>query len=138
MTKTIDMQGMRYLNLFEKITKISTRYFFYYNNMIIFCVPKNMLSIALGKDNSNLKRVNQILRKKIRIVALPLGIPDAERFIQAIINPVGFKEINITDNEITINAGSQNKASLLGRNKRRLLEMQIIIGDIFNRELKII
>ena len=138
MTKTIDMQGMRYLNLFEKITRISTRFFFYYNNMIIFCVPRGMLSSALGRDNSNLKKINQILKKKIRIVAIPLGVQDAERFIQSIINPITFKEISITANEIIITAGSQNKASLLGRNKRRLLEMQKIVGDFFSREVKII
>jgi len=138
MTRTIDMQGMRYLNLFEKITKISTRFFFYYNNMIIFCVPRPMLSRALGKDNSNLKKLNQILRKKIRMVAIPLGIQDVERFIQSIINPVTFKEVSVKDNEILITAGSQNKAALLGRNKRRLLEMQKIIGDFFNRDVRII
>ena len=138
MTKTIDMQGMRYLNLFEKITKVSTRFFFPYNNMIIFCVPRNMLSRALGRDNSNLKKINNILKKKIRIVPIPLGIADAERFIQVIINPVTFKEIEIKDDEIIITAGSQNKAALLGRHKRRLLEMKKIVGDFFNREVKIV
>ena len=138
MTRTIDMQGMRYLNLFEKVTRVSTRFFFYYNNMVIFCVPRKMLPMALGKENSNLKKINQILKKKIRIVPIPLGIGDAERFIQLIINPVSFKEIAITDNEIVITAGSQNKASLLGRNKRRLIEMQKIVGDFFNREVKIV
>ena len=132
------MQGMRYLNLFEKITQIRTRFFFYYNNMIIFCVPRNLISRSLGKDNSNLKKLNNILKKKIRIVSIPLGIQDAERFIQAIINPVTFKEVEIKEDEIIITAGSQNKAALLGRNKRRLLEMQKIIGDFFNKELKIV
>ena len=138
MTKTIDMQGMRYLNLFEKITQIKKKFFFYYNNMIIFCVPRNLISRSLGKDNSNLKKLNNILKKKIRIVSIPLGIQDAERFIQAIINPVTFKEVEIKEDEIIITAGSQNKAALLGRNKRRLLEMQKIIGDFFNKELKIV
>ena len=71
-------------------------------------------------------------------MAIPLGIQDAEKFIQSIINPVSFKEIEITDDQIIITAGSQNKAALLGRNKRRLLEMQKIVGDFFNREVKIV
>ncbi len=138
MTKTIDMQGMRYLNLFEKITSVRTRFFFNYNNMIIFCVPKNLLSKSLGRDNSNLKKINNILKKKIRIVVIPFGIQDADIFIRAIIHPVTFKEIEITNDLITITAGSQNKAALLGRNKRRLLEMQKIVGDFFNREVRIV
>ena len=132
------MQGMRYLNLFEKITRITTRYFFNYNNMVIFCVPRPLLPKALGRDNSNLKKINKILKKKIRIVAIPLGVSDAEKFIQAIINPITFKEITVADDLITITAGSQSNAALLGRNKRRLIEMQNIVGDFFNRELKIV
>ena len=132
------MQGMRYLNLFEKITRISTRFFFFYNNMAIFCVPRNSLSRALGRDNSNLKRISEVLKKKIRIVTIPEGIGDIKRFVQAIINPVTFKDLEIKDNEIIITAGSQNKAALLGRDKRRLLEMQKIISDFFNKELRIV
>ncbi len=138
MTRTIDMQGIRYLNLFEKITGIRTRFLFNYNNMIVFCVPRPFLSKALGRDNSNLKKINQILKKKIRIVATPLGIGNAERFIQSIINPISFKNITIAEDLITITAGSQNKAALLGRNKRRFLEMQKIVEDFFNKELKIV
>jgi transcription antitermination factor NusA-like protein len=138
MTKTIDMQGMRYLNLFEKITRTRTRFFFYYNNMIIFCVPKAMLSQSLGKNNSNLKKISDIVKKKIRIVAIPLKIEDAERFIQAIINPFTFKNLEISANEMILTAGAQNKAALIGRDKRRLIEMQRITRDFFNRELKIV
>ena len=138
MTKTIDMQGMRYLNLFERITRIRTRFFFNYNNMVVFCVPRMAIKQALGNENSNLKKMSQILKKKIRVVGIPNSIEDAERFIKTIISPVEFKELEIKDNEMIITAGSQNKASLLGRNKRRLLEMQKIIEDFFNKELRIV
>ncbi len=138
MVKTIDMQGMRYLNLFEKITKVSTRYFFPYNNMIVFCVPRGFIPQALGKDNSNLKKMSDILRKRIRIVVKPNGIQDIKNFVQAIINPVGFNDLEVKENEVIITAGNQNKAALLGRNKRRFLEMQKIVEDFFKKELRII
>jgi len=37
-----------------------------------------------------------------------------------------------------VNAGSENKAALLGRNKRRLLEMKEIVKDFFKAEYKVI
>lgn len=138
MVSTINMQDMRYLNLFEKITRISTRYCFKYNDILMYCVPKKLISKAIGKDNVNLKKLSEILKKRIRVVALPESILDAKSFIQAIIAPVTFKEIQITENEIVVNAGPQSKAALLGRNKRRLEEMQKIVKDFFKLEYKVI
>ena len=69
---------------------------------------------------------------------MPKGIEDAEIFIKTIINPIEFKELDIKDDEIIINAGSQNKASLIGRNRRRESEMRNIIRDFFKRDFKIV
>ena len=128
---------MRYLNLFERITRITTRYCVKYNDTLMFCVPKLMISKALGKNNENLKKMSDILKKRIRVVAIPNGVEDAKVFIQSIISPVTFKEIEITDEGIIVTAGAQNKAALIGRNKRRLLEMQKIVKDFFNLEYKV-
>ena len=55
-----------------------------------------------------------------------------------IIYPVKFKSIEIRDNETIINATSQSKASLIGRGKIRLLEMQGILEQYFGmRKLRI-
>ena len=61
MANTIDMQDIRYLNLFNKITRVSTRFCFKYNEMIIFCVPKQLISKALGERGKNIKQINEIL-----------------------------------------------------------------------------
>ena len=137
MVNTIDMQGLRYLNLFSKITNVRTRYFFKYNEAIMFCVPKQFLSKALGKNGNNLRRIGEILKKRIRIIAMPSGIEDVERFIKIIISPVEFKEIEIKGDELIITAGSANKAALIGRNKRRLNEMRSIINNFFKKDVKI-
>jgi hypothetical protein len=138
MIKTINMQEMRYLNLFEKITRIDTRFFFNYNETLMFCVPKFKLSQALGRNTENLKKLSDILKKRIRVLANPRGIEDIESFIKAIVAPVEFKELNIRGDEVILTTGSQSKASLLGRNKRRLMEMKEIVRDFFGKEFKII
>jgi len=136
---TIDMQMMRYLNLFNKITGVLTRFCFKYNDGLVFCVPRRDLPRALGRDVSNVKRLSQMLRKRIKIVVAPTGIEDAQKFIESIVNPVQFKEMHVTDDEITINAGGmQVKAALLGRNKVRLAEMQEIVKDYFQREFRVL
>jgi len=138
MVNTIDMQGLRYLNLFRKITRLQTRYCFLYNEILMFCVPRKDIPRALGKNGENLKKMSNILKRRIRIVSIPHGIENAKDFIQSVISPVSFKELEITPGEIIVNAGSENKAALLGRNKRRLNEMKTIVKDFFKVDYKII
>jgi len=136
MIKTIDMQGMRYLNLFEKITFVRTRYFFKYNDTIMFCVPRGLLSKALGENSSNLKKISDILKKRIRIVAMPTGIKDAKEFVQTIVAPFQFKDLEVIGDDVVL-IGGINKAAFIGREKRRLLEMQEIIKDFFNKGFRV-
>ena len=138
MVNTIDMKGIMHLNLFNRITRIQTRYCFSYNEILMFCVPKYDLPRALGRNGENLKRMSDILKKRIRIIPIPRGLQDAKSFIQLVIAPVGFKDIEVGNGEIIVNAGSENKAALLGRNKRRLLEMKEIVKDFFKAEYKVI
>lgn len=136
MVNTIDMQDMRYLNLFERIMKVRTRFCFKYNETIVFCVPRQLVAKAVGPDARNIRKMSEVLRKRIKVVAAPNSLHDAERFIRSIAAPTIFKGFEIKGNEIII-TGGENKASLIGRNKRRLFEMQKIVKDFFGKEFRI-
>jgi len=137
MAGTIDMKHMMYLNLFSQTTRVSTRFCFKYNEIIFFCVPRGLVSKSIGEDGKNTKKLNRILNKKIKVIASPNGIEDVKTFIQSIVEPVTFKDVEVKDNEIVLAASTQSKAALIGRNKRRLLEMQKIIKDFFGKEFRI-
>ena len=138
MVKTLNMQFIRYANLFGRVTRIRTNHCFEYNNTIVFAVPRRFVGQAIGEDNKNLKILNQIIRKKIKIVPIPSGKEDIENFVSVIVSPVKFKAIDVKDNNATINANMQSKASLIGRNKVRLNEMEDILGQYFGiRKLRI-
>src|SRR3989344_5460751 len=100
MTKVLDMRTIRYSNLFHRVTKIRSNHCFEYNNAIVFSVPRNLVSKAIGRDNKNLEILNKIIGKKIKIDAIP-------------------------------SAGAQSKASLIGKNRSRLMEMENILGQYF-------
>jgi len=138
MTSVINMQDLRYLNLFEKITKISTRFCFNYNGNLIFCVPKYKIPQALGRENENLRKISGIIKKRVRVVTKPRGIEDIKYFLESIISPATFRRIEINDKEIVVIAGGyQNKATLIGRNKKRLEEMKRIIQSFFGLDYRI-
>ena|SRR3989344_1439940 len=138
MNQVIDMQVMRYLNLFNRITKIKCKSCFHYNNGLIFAVPYLFLSRAIGEKADNLRKLSVAFGKKIRIVAIPRGLGDAQKFIKIIISPIEFNEIKINNNLIEISADMQNRASLFGRNKTRFNELSRILKEVFNKELRIV
>lgn len=132
------MQDMRYINLFGKVTRISTRFCFKYNEIIFFCVPRQLIAKAVGENGRNVRKISEIIKKRIKIIPIPKDINHAKHFIEAVVNPVTFKNLEIKDHEIILTAGSQSKAALIGRNKRRLLEMQKIVRNFFKKEFRIV
>ena len=137
MDNILDMQDLRYLNLFNKVTKVNTRYCFNYNNTVMFFVPKVLIRKALGEEGRNIKYISEVLKRRIKIFPIPNGIEDAQKFIELLVSPVQFKKLEIGPNEITVTAGMQSKASLIGRDKRRLMEMQKIIRGFFGKDFKV-
>ncbi len=127
------MQLMRYINLFGRTTKISTTKVFYYNNQIIFAVPKSKISMAIGKGACNIKKISETLRKKIRVIAMP-AVDDVEgikKFVGDVVAPIEFVGIEMKSGSIIVNAGRQSKAVLIGRGRQREKELGDVMRDFF-------
>lgn len=139
-TKTLDFNIIRYLNLFEKITKVRTDSFFIFNGIMFFAVPSEFISRAVGERGSNVKELSEILGKRVKIVGLAKSseAKDINQFMQEVISPVQAKTIEVTEKEIIINPGKMNKAMLIGRDKQKLKELQKIAQEFFGKELKIV
>ena len=60
MIKTLNMQLIRYANVFNRVTRIRSNHCFVYNNMIVFAVPRGLVVKAIGLDNKKLA-VQEIL-----------------------------------------------------------------------------
>ncbi len=133
MAGTIDMQLMRYINLFSKVSKVSTTKCFVYNNQIIFAVPSSKVSLAIGKNAVNVKRLRDILRKKIKVVAMP-DCEDRDgigKFVEDVVDPVEFNKVEVKENSLTITAGRQSKAALIGRGRQREKELAEVLKNFF-------
>lgn len=130
-SKTIDMQFMRYINLFRKVCGVSTTNCFVYNNVIIFAVPKKAVSVAIGKHGANMKRLGEILRKKIKVIDMPDDEAGLPKFVEDVVEPTTFNKIEIREGGVVISAGRQSKAALIGRNRIREKELAAILRDSF-------
>lgn len=135
----MDINKIRYLNLFEKITRIRARNCFLYNNVTYFVVPRNEVFNAIGKNSENLRRIGDTLNKKVKVIAAVNKMPEAPEFISQIISPLKLKDIQIKEKEIIIDAGDrQTKALLMGRDKKKLEELKKIINESFGCELRVL
>ncbi|MCD4771519.1 KH domain-containing protein [archaeon] len=133
MAGVIDMQLMRHINLFARTTKVATTKVFYYNNQIVFAVPKTKVSLAIGKGACNIKRMSETLRKKIRVVSMP-AVDDVEgikKFVEDVVAPIEFNGVEIKGGSLVVNAGRQSKAALIGRNRMREKELADVLKDFF-------
>ena len=134
MAGVIDMQLMRYINLFSKTTGIQTTKVFVYNNQIVFAVPKAKVSEAIGRGAVNVKRLNEILRKKIKVVTMP-AIDSNEgigKFVEETVAPIEFNKIEVKENSVVVTAGRQSKAALIGRNRMREKELADVLKNFFH------
>lgn len=138
MTKTFDMQFMRYINLFEKLTRVEAKHCFTYNNTLVFIVPAPFVQRAIGKDNINLKKLSGILGKRIRVLAQPNGVADITRFVSVLVSPIQFDKLDIIKNEkdekeaIITTPGRESKAMLIGRARAREAELKDILNQYFD------
>jgi transcription termination/antitermination protein NusA len=134
MASVINMQFMRYINLFSKISNVSTTNCFVYNGQIFFAVNPLEVSQAIGRDAVNVRKLREILRRKIKVVAMPdredlLGI---EKFIKEVIEPIEVSKIDVRNDSVSITAGRQSKAALIGRNRLREKELSDILKNYFH------
>ena len=134
----IDMTLMRDINLLDRASRVKTSNCFVYNNIIVFAVPRAMMAQAIGPGASNVRSIQEQLGKRVKIIAEPQGIEDAQNFVRDIVSPIRFKSLEIKDGIFVLNAGSTSKAALIGRNRKRLEELQQIVKNNFSLDLKII
>lgn len=138
MGKTLNMQDMRYINLFSKITKVNTTDFFEYNGTLFFCVPQSQLSKALGDNAKNLRKIRETLGKKAKILPKPKTKQDIKKFIGKVVQPAETRDIEINNKEINVSATRPNKASIIGRDRKNLNQLKKVTSDFFEKDFNVV
>jgi len=135
--KKFDMQIMRYMNLFSRITRVSAKHCFVYNNTVVYVVSRVFVQPAIGKDNINLKKLSDIIGKRIRVLAEPFGMKDLNDFVSVLVSPIKFERLEVIDNEkkekeaVITTGGREAKAMLIGRGRQRESELKDVLEQYF-------
>lgn len=130
-----DINTMKFISMFESLTLAGVKDCFQQGERIIFIV--NDIGKALGKGGSNIKRIENAIKKKIKIVEFN---PDVLIFVQNAIYPLKVKDIREENKVITIiPPDSQTRGYLIGRGAVNLRRTEEIIKRHFDiDEIKVV
>ncbi len=131
----IDLENLGYSTIFEKITRTHVRDSFPTEDAIYFIVNPGFLGKALGKGAENVRRLQQRLNKKIRIVEFSSS---SQTFVERLIYPLKVESIEERDDAIVIiESQKTTKGKIIGRGGSNLKILSEIVSRFFGKELKI-
>ena len=124
------------INLFESLTGAKVKDCISENGKIIFLVEEGNVRRALGKDNSNLIRISNMLKKDISIISFS---NDICKFVSNLIYPNRADEIILDDDVIIIKVSdSITKGKIYGRSRENLKRINSIVKNYFKiKEIRV-
>ena len=128
---------IQFMSIFQSVTRVSVRDCLEALDKIIFIVNENTISRAIGKNGENVKKLERLLNRKIKIVEFN---PEVTRFVQKLIYPYKAKEINQEEGIITIvPEDTRARGMIIGRNAATLRVYEDIVKRYFQvEEIKVI
>jgi len=133
--KVITTELMGYINLFENLTRARVKDCYQGNEALIFIVHEGEAGKAIGKGGENVKRLNRLLKKRVKVVEF---VNDPLKFVSNLIFPIK-AEISFEDEKIVViqGQGARFKQAVLGPERKNLKEIQIIVSNYFDVEIKV-
>jgi len=131
-----DSESMELMALFESLTGASVKDCIA-NEKIIFIIGENDMGKAIGKSGANIKRMENKLKRKIKLVEFS---GDVLQFVKNMIYPVEALGISNEEGIITIHGrDTSSKAMLIGRDHQNINHLTGIVKRYFNvREIKVV
>lgn len=126
------------MNMFEKITRSRLKDCIEYKEKLMFIVQPGQLRYALGKQSINVKKIEDALNKKIKIMEYN---EDLCTFIRNLMYPLKIVEMKEENNIVTIKGPDQKtKGLMIGSKAQNLRAYEVIAKKYFPRleEIKVI
>ena len=135
---TFDANSMKLMSMFESITLARVKDCFENKGQLVFVVEEGDIGKALGKKASNVKRIEDMLKKRIRIIEFSSEIT---KFVRNVIMPNKAEDITYTDGTITITpTDPKSRGFLIGRAAEILRNNEEIVKRYYSelKEIKIL
>ena len=134
--KKYDINLMKFISLFESITRTNVIDAFELEDIIYFVIQEGQIVKAVGKQGINYKKLENIIKKKIRMVE---NSRDINKFIQNVLHPIKLANIEVEPEKVTLTAPDiKSRGIIIGRGGANLKNLENIVKRYFDiKEIKI-
>jgi N utilization substance protein A len=131
---TLNDETMKYISLFENVTRARVKDCIVKQDKLIFVVPKNHVILALGKHGENLKRLKDLFKRNIDII----GFSDQlEIFVKNVFHNFKIQNIQIEKRDdkqfVYVNVELREKGKIIGKEGQNLK----LAREIVNRHFEV-
>lgn len=127
---TLDGNAIKYISVFEKVTKAVVKDFIETPDKLVFIVARGHIGAAIGKRGGNVKRLFELFKKNLDVIEYS---DDPERFLRNIFHNYKIKGVEIERRgkkiHATVRVESKDKGKIIGKDGRNLK----LARDILNR-----
>lgn len=133
-TYTQELMGT--MALFDRVTRVPLKDCFEDNNhLLTFVVDAHDLGRAIGKGAVLVRKLEQLLKRKVRIIGFH---SDVVEFIRYIIYPLQITTATLENGILTLrNEDRKTKSLLIGRNAQNLRNTETIVKRYFTDIIEI-
>ena len=132
-----DINIMKFISLFESVTRASVKDCIQEECRLVFVVNPGEIAKAIGKGGSNIKRIEGMIKKKIKIIEFN---PELVEFVRNVVAPLKVSDVVEEEGTVTITpVDSQTRGLLIGRGAVNLRGFENIIKRYFEiKEVKVV
>lgn len=125
----IDLKTMQLISLFESLTHSKVKDCID-GNTVIFIVDQGEIAKAIGKNASNVKRIEGMLKKNVKIIEYN---EDLIQFVRNSIAPLRVNEVSENEKIITLSgADTKTKGMIIGREASNLKKLKELVSRHFD------
>ena len=133
-----DASLMKTMSVFEGVTRAGLKDCFVDNNgLLVFVVNLTQISKAIGKNAQNVKRLEKMLNRKIKIVEFN---PSLIQFVRNLVYPLNVKDVKEEEGVVTITGhDTRTKGLLIGKNSQNIKNYNQIVKRYFDiKDMKVV
>ena len=132
-----DAQLMKLMSFFESATLAKLKDAFIDSNGILTFAVEEKMGLAVGKNGATAKRIEAVLKRKIKIFAFSPGL---EQFVRNLLAPLKIRGTELKDDKtLVITPEPESRGYIIGRAAVNLRNYESIIKRYFDiREVKVI
>jgi len=132
----LDQKMIGYVTTFETLTRARVKdLFLSVDGVLLFVVYQGEGGKAIGKGGAHIRRLMNLLRKKIKVIELSSAIDD---FVKNVIDPLVADAIEVHGDVVTVSLKDITmKGKLIGRNGKNLKLLNALVEKYFQKHVAV-